>query len=73
MSSSQLEDLVMCCVMYFLLMYFPALFETGEYMCYPFGKSRWFSGKVNELGRRVTAENGAVEPGCRGAKWESNI
>lgn len=73
MSSSQLEDLVMCCVMYFLLMYFPALFETGEHMCYPFGKSRGFSGKVNELDRRVIAENGAVEPGCRGAKREGNI
>lgn len=59
--------------MYFLVMYFPELFETGEYMCYPFGKRREFRGKINEIGRRVIAGNGAVEPGCRGAKWESSI
>lgn len=67
MSSSQLEDLVMCCVMYFLVIYFPVLFETGEYMCYPFVKTRGFSCKVNEVGQRVIAGNGTVEPSCRGA------
>lgn len=42
-------------------------------MCFPFGKSRRFGNKVNEVGRRVIAGNGAVTPGCRGAKWESTI
>lgn len=59
----------MCCVMYLLVMYFPELFETGECMCYPFGKSRRFGGKVNEVRLRAISENGAVDPGCRGTKW----
>lgn len=29
-------------------------------MCYPLGKSTGFGGRINEVGRRVIARNGAV-------------
>lgn len=56
-----------------MIMYLPELFETRECMRYPFGKSRGFGDKVNEVGPRVIAGNGAVAPGCREAKWEGTI